>query len=78
MQERIPQTEREINRDLLRPIITTPLWFWVAVVVLGGLATSTFLDSAIGPTLFLKFTGRSGERVARRKAQARVEENFLA
>ena len=50
----------------------------VALVVLGGLATSTLLDIAIRPTLFLKFTGRSGERVARRKAQARVEENFLA
>ncbi len=50
----------------------------VALVVLGGLATSTLLDIAIRPTLFLRFTGRAGERVARRLAQARVEEDYLA
>jgi Ni/Fe-hydrogenase subunit HybB-like protein len=36
MQERTTLTERQINRDLLRPVLTTPLWFWLVVAVLGG------------------------------------------
>ncbi len=35
MQERRLQTEREINRDLLRPVLTTPLWFWALAGFLG-------------------------------------------
>ena len=35
MQERRPLTEREINRDLLRPVLTTPLWFWALAGFLG-------------------------------------------
>ncbi|MSQ11915.1 MAG: molybdopterin oxidoreductase [Dehalococcoidia bacterium] len=35
MQERVPLTETEVNRDLLRPVFTTPLWWWAAVSFLG-------------------------------------------
>lgn len=35
MQERRELTHREINRDLLRPVLTTPLWFWAALGFLG-------------------------------------------
>jgi len=33
MQERIRQTEREINRDLLWPVLSIPWWFWGLVLV---------------------------------------------
>jgi molybdopterin-containing oxidoreductase family membrane subunit len=46
MQERVHFTEREINRDLLRPVLTTPLWFWVLLGALGsvvGLAAAAIV-----------------------------------
>ena len=38
----------------------------VALVVLGGLLTSTLLDFAITPTVFLNFSGKAAEAVARK------------
>ena len=35
MQEGRVLSDREINRDLLRPILATPRWFWIAVALLG-------------------------------------------
>ena len=35
MQEGRVLSDREINRDLLRPILATPRWFWIAIVLLG-------------------------------------------
>ena len=35
MQEGRPLTPTEVNRDLLRPILETPKWFWPAIAVCG-------------------------------------------
>ena len=35
MQEGRVLSDREINRDLLRSVLTTPRWFWIAVGLLG-------------------------------------------
>ena len=49
MQERRTLTEREINRDLLRPVLTTPLWFWVLLGFLGTVVAAA--GGAIGWTI---------------------------
>jgi len=48
--------------------------FPVALVVLGGLVTSTLLDFAITPTIFLNFSGAAAARVA---AQGRDERDGI-
>ncbi|GBD11658.1 hypothetical protein HRbin23_01329 [bacterium HR23] len=40
MQERKDLSDRQINRDLLWPVLSTPLWFWLAVLVLGGILSA--------------------------------------
>ena len=45
----------EAGKEILYP---------VALVVLGGLATSTLLDLAVRPTIFLNFSRSAAERVA--------------
>ena len=46
----------------------------VALVVLGGLLTSTLLDFAITPTVFLNFSGKAAEEVAQKHlAEKEVE-----
>ena len=40
MQERVKTTEREINRDLLRAVLTIPLRFWFIFFCLGLVVTS--------------------------------------
>ncbi|MFW6074644.1 MAG: NrfD/PsrC family molybdoenzyme membrane anchor subunit, partial [Chloroflexota bacterium] len=35
MQERVPMTDREINSELLRSVMETPLRFWVGAIVLA-------------------------------------------
>ena len=52
MQERVPLTEREVNRDLLRPVFTTPLWWWAAVGVL-----SVAVAAGLGSALYLAING---------------------
>ncbi len=54
MQERVVQTERELNRDLLRPSLTVPLRFWVMVSVLAtlvaifGLTFAYMMNKGVG------------------------------
>ena len=36
MQERFDLTPADVNRDLLRFPLHTPLWFWFAIMVLGA------------------------------------------
>jgi len=50
MQERRVLTEREINRDLLRPVLTTPLWFWAALAFLGTVLGA--MGVAVGLTIY--------------------------
>ena len=57
MQERLPLTERELNRDLLRPVLTTPLWWWLAT---GFLATVLGITSIAGVILVYKGIGVFG------------------
>jgi Cu/Ag efflux pump CusA len=45
----------EAGKEILYP---------VALVVLGGLASSTLLDIAIRPTIFFNFTRKEAQRVA--------------
>ena len=52
MQERLPLTEKEINQDLLRPVLTTPMWWWVAVGV-----CATVVAAAAGAAGFMFVTG---------------------
>ena len=40
MQDRVELTPRQINEDLLRPVLTTPRWFWPVVVFLGLIVLS--------------------------------------
>ena len=35
MQERVALSDRQINRDLLRPVLDNPLWWWILVGFLG-------------------------------------------
>jgi Ni/Fe-hydrogenase subunit HybB-like protein len=57
MQERVNLSEREINRDLLRPVLTTPLWWWIAV---GFFATVLGVVSVAGVYLVWKGPGVFG------------------
>ena len=57
MQERLALSQREINRDLLRPVLTTPLWWWLAV---GFLATVLGVVSISGVYLVWKGPGVFG------------------
>jgi molybdopterin-containing oxidoreductase family membrane subunit len=57
MQDRRTLTQRELNRDLLRPVLTTPLWWWLAVGFLGGVLTVT---AAAGVWLVYKGVGVFG------------------
>ena len=45
----------------------------VAVVILGGLITSTLLDFFVTPTVFLKFGRHAAERLAREHKQAKTD-----
>lgn len=45
----------------------------VALVVLGGLITSTLLDFAITPTVFLNFSGKAAEAVAQKHLAQKKE-----
>jgi molybdopterin-containing oxidoreductase family membrane subunit len=47
MQERVVQTPREVNRDLLRPSLTVPLRFWVILSVLSLIVLSAAIAFAI-------------------------------
>src|SRR5689334_20353843 len=38
MQQRLELTDRQITRDLLRFVLATPRWFWLAALILGLLA----------------------------------------
>ena len=40
MQERVTLTEAQINRDLLRPALETPRWYWPLVLFLGAVVAS--------------------------------------
>ena len=57
MQQRLNRTQREINRDLLRPVLTTPLWWWLAV---GILATILGITALSGVWLVYKGIGVFG------------------
>ena len=57
MQERQVLSQREINRDLLRPVLTTPLWWWLAV---GFFATVLGVVSIAGVYLVWKGPGVFG------------------
>ncbi len=56
MQERYLLTNRQINDDLTRPVLTTPFWFWVAAALLGGglslglLVVAVFVIFGLGVT----------------------------
>jgi molybdopterin-containing oxidoreductase family membrane subunit len=52
MLQRIPVTEQEVNRDLLRPVLTTPLWWWLAVGFTG-----TLVAAAVASAIFLGVKG---------------------
>jgi molybdopterin-containing oxidoreductase family membrane subunit len=40
MQERVVLTETQINRDLLRPVLATPRWYWPLVLFLGSVVAA--------------------------------------
>ncbi|MSP78661.1 MAG: molybdopterin oxidoreductase [Dehalococcoidia bacterium] len=57
MQERIPVTEKEVNEDLLKPVFTTPIWWWVAVAVM---ATGVAAAAGAAGFMFVNGTGVEG------------------
>lgn len=49
----------------------------VALVVLGGLTTSTFLDFCITPTVFLRFGRKASERIMARWKAAQAQQSIV-
>ncbi len=56
MQERVVVSPKEINRDLLKGVTETPLWFWLAVgflgilVLIGVIAFGYMVNKGLGVT----------------------------
>ncbi|SVC37524.1 uncharacterized protein METZ01_LOCUS290378, partial [marine metagenome] len=42
MQQRPALTEIDINRDLLRPVLATPMWFYGLIMALGIIVAAAF------------------------------------
>ena len=48
----------------------------VAIVIFGGLITSTLLDTVLTPILFLRYGARPVERLAAVEAELKVSEAY--
>ena len=57
MQERVPLTDAEINRDLLRSINENHLWFWLLIGALGSVVLVGFGAAAYMIYMGLGVTG---------------------
>ena len=57
MQEGVVLSAREVNRDLLRPILATPKWFWPVVTLLGLIVMVAFSAAGLMINRGLGVTG---------------------